>query len=177
MKRCVLYIILFLMPLPGFLFAQTTGGKVYLLDNDEVNKPKISTLYKNKEGLILCGTNKGLYRFDGFDFIAYQQEGLTSTEVTAIYETTDKKLWVGFNNGNIGMLAHDKIIRVKFEEGLPKEPIRSITQDEQGVTWIATAGEGIYYLKNNRLYNINEDDGLSDNYVYKLIFLPKRGIV
>jgi hypothetical protein len=41
-----------------------------MLENDEADKPRILTLYQNNAGLILCGTTKGLYRFDGFDFLA-----------------------------------------------------------------------------------------------------------
>ena len=133
MNRCILYIGLLLISVQKISIAQNAGGKVYLLENDDVNKPKILTLYQDKQGLILCGTTKGLYRFDGFDFTAYPQEGLTSTEVTAIFQTKDNKLWIGYNNGNLGLLTGDAITPIKFEEGLPKLPIRSITQDDAGI--------------------------------------------
>ncbi|HYK46340.1 MAG TPA: two-component regulator propeller domain-containing protein [Parafilimonas sp.] len=177
MNRCLLYIALLLISVQKISIAQNSGGKLYLLENDDVNKPKILTLYQDKQGLILCGTTKGLYRFDGFDFTPYPQEALTSTEVTAIFQTSDNKLWIGYGNGSIGLLSRGEITPIKFEEGLPKVPIRSITQDDAGAVWIATAGEGIYYFKDNRVYNMNEDDGLSDNYVYKIIFIPGHGVI
>jgi ligand-binding sensor domain-containing protein len=178
MKKCFAYIILLsILFSKAGLLAQTADSKLYLLENNEPDKPKILALYQNRNGLILCGTSKGLYRFDGFDFLPYGFQSKIKAPVTAIFETKGKKTLLGFSNGNIAELKNNSIQLIKFEEGFPKVPIKSITEDSSGIVWIGTAGEGIYYIKNNRLYNINEDDGLSDNYIYKLLYFPKRGIV
>jgi ligand-binding sensor domain-containing protein len=158
-------------------FSQSTNGKLYVLDNDEAEKPKILTLLQTSNGLILCGTSKGLYRFDGFDFSLYPEQSKINAAITAIFETTDKRILLGYDNGNLAELYYNSIHLLNFEEGFPKVPIKSITEDPAGIIWIGTAGEGIYYVKANKLYNINEDDGLSDNYIYKLVYLPKRGII
>ncbi len=157
--------------------AQVFKSKLYLVENDEADKPKILTLYQNNAGLILCGTTKGLYRFDGFDFFPYAAQKKINAAVTAIFETKDKRTLLGFNNGNIGELKFNTIQLLKFEEGFPKVAIKSITQDSSGTVWLGTAGEGVYYIENNKLYNINEDDGLSDNYIYKLVYFPQNGII
>ena len=34
------------------------------------------------------------------------------------------------------------------------------------MVWFSTNGEGVYFYKNNRLYNLNTDDGLADDYAY-----------
>ncbi|HEY2727087.1 MAG TPA: two-component regulator propeller domain-containing protein, partial [Parafilimonas sp.] len=157
--------------------AQIFKSKLYLLDNDESDKPKILTLYQNSDGLILCGTSKGLYRFDGIDFLPFTSQIKIDAAVTALFETKDKRTLIGFNNGYIGELKFNTIQLLKFEEGYPKVAIKSITQDSSGIIWLGTAGEGVYYIKNNKLYNINEDDGLSDNYIYKLVYSPQLGII
>ena len=84
------------------LFSQITTGKLFLLENDEADKPKILSLYQNNAGLILCGTTKGLYRFDGFDFSLYASEKKINAAVTSIFETKKKQTYIGFSNGNIG---------------------------------------------------------------------------
>lgn len=177
MKKNVVYIIMLLFLLKANLNIAQPSGKIYEIESEEVNKPKILTLFQNKAGLIFCGTSKGLYRFDGFEFYRYSTIVENPTPITALFETKDKKLWIGFENGNIGVLDHNKIILQHFEEGFPKQAIKSIIQDDEGNVWIATAGEGIYYLSQGRLYNINQDDGLSDNYVYKLALVPSLGVV
>lgn len=158
-------------------FCQTVKNKLYLLENDEAEKPRILALYQNSNGLILCGTTKGLYRFDGFDFSLYAQDSGIHAAVSSIFETKDKRTLIGFDNGFIGELKNNNISLLTFEEGFPKVAIKSITQDNNGIVWLGTAGEGIYYIKSNRLYNINEDDGLSDSYIYRLLYLPGQGII
>src|SRR5438477_667236 len=178
MRKCFTGIFLIVISFfNAVLFAQTVKSKLYQLDNDEADKPKILTLYQNSNGLILCGTTKGLYRFDGFDFSAYSFQSKIDAAVTSVFETKDKRTLIGFSNGNIAELIDNSIQLLKFEEGFPKESIRSIIEDSSGTIWLGTAGEGIYYIKNNRLYNINQDDGLSDNYIYKLLYFPHHGIV
>lgn len=179
MRNCYTYIffLFFLFSCANNSLAQSSKSKLYVLENDEADKPKILALYQNSNGLILCGTTKGLYRFDGFDFLPYSYQTEINSPVTAVFETGDKRTIIGFDNGNIAELKSNKIQLLHFEEGFPKAAIKSITQDSSGVVWFGTAGEGIYYLKNNRLYNINEDDGLSDNYIYKLVYVPQHGII
>lgn len=158
-------------------FCQIVKNKLYLVDNDEAEKPKILALYQNSNGFILCGTTKGLYRFDGFDFSLYTQDSAFNAAVSSIFETKDKRTFIGFDNGFIGELKNNNISLLNFEEGFPKVAIKSITEDNNGIVWLGTAGEGIYYIKNNRLYNINEDDGLSDDYIYRLLYFPGQGII
>ena len=158
-------------------FAQTAKNKLYVLENDETDKPKILTLYQNNDGLILCGTTKGLFRFDGFDFSAYPSQEKIDAGVASIFQTKDNRTLVGFENGNIAELKNNIIQLLHFEEGFPKVAVKSIVQDSSGITWLGTAGEGIYFIKNGRLYNINEDDGLTDNYIYKLIYSPQFGVI
>jgi len=178
MKKCCTHIFLIcIIFCNATIFAQTAKNKLYVLESDETDKPKIVTLYQNNDGLILCGTTKGLFRFDGFDFSAYSSRQKIDAAVTAIFETKDNRTLIGFENGNIAELKNNVIQLLHFEEGFPKVAIKSIIQDSSGIIWLGTAGEGIYFIKNDRLYNINEDDGLSDNYIYKLVYSPQLGLI
>lgn len=170
-----LYIILLLQFSIIFsLHAQNDGKRIFTISGAEGDESKILTLYQDKQGYILVGTTKGLYRFDGLDFYKYNSLIDSIAAVTAIGEVYNNKLWIGLENGMIAEVKNSKIIPVSFEEGHPKKPIRRILFDKSGVVWIATAGEGLYYIYNKRMYNINTDDGLSDNYVYNII-LTKDG--
>jgi ligand-binding sensor domain-containing protein len=175
-KRCTHIFLICIIFFNATIFAQTAKNKLYVLESDETDKPKILALYQNNDGLILCGTTKGLFRFDGFDFSAYPSKQKIDAAVTAIFETNDNRTLIGFENGNIAELKNNIIGLLHFEEGFPKVAIKSIVQDSSGVVWLGTAGEGIYFIKNDRLYNINEDDGLTDNYIYKLAYSPQLGI-
>jgi ligand-binding sensor domain-containing protein len=142
--------------------------KTYVLPS-EGTTPQINCLYQLENGYILIGATTGLFRFDGTGFQKVTGDKAIPGNVTAICEATDGKIWIGFGDGKLGWLQNNKLGLQNPEEGLPAKPIKKIIQDAEGVIWIATAGEGIYYYVNNRFYNINADDGLSDNYVYDIV--------
>ena len=174
----VAYIIIFqLLITCGLSNAQPAGSNIFILGANDVNKPQINCLYQNAQGLILCGTSGGLYSFDGFGFNLYSCEIINPAPVTAVFEDAEKKTWIGYSNGLLGEIKNGKIIARHFAEGNPKVAINSFIQDADGVLWMATAGEGIYYYTKKRWYNINTDDGLSDNYVYKLLYTAAYGVV
>lgn len=178
MFRIRKYIIITVLTAFAFLSkAQSTGKSIFTINGNEGDEPKILTLFQNHQGYLFAGTTKGLYRFDGVEFYKYQQALQDSqAAVTAIGEVYNNQLWLGFEDGSLAVLKNNHIDPLVFEEGHPKMPIRKILFDKRGIIWLATAGEGIYYLLNKRMYNINEDDGLSDNYVYD-IAVTKDGFV
>ena len=164
------YIIILLQFSIAFsLHAQNTGKRIFAITGTEGDEPRILTLYQNTQGYILAGTTKGLYRFDGLDFYKYTSTIDSMAAVTAIGEVYNNRLWIGLENGMLAEVQNNNVIPLAFEEGHPKKAIKKILLDKNGIVWIATAGEGLYYLQNKRMYNINTDDGLSDNYVYDII--------
>lgn len=131
----------------------------------------IGVLYQDGRGLIWMGTSNGLRYFDGFE-----THGLEKTDslqnalvATAFAESHDGKLWVGFDNGQLGFVSNYELILLNPDEGMPKQAIASIAFDTQQRVWFATLGEGIYIYDYKRLYNINHDDGLPDDNVHALL--------
>jgi len=155
--------------------AQIPGTRIYTLPGEYQEQPRVNSLYQVKQGYILVATTKGLYRFDGINFFEFKKAPDVPDDVTAICELPDKTILAGFSNGKIGKLQNNQITLLPFEEGYPKVAITKIIVDERNIIWIATAGEGVYFYRNKKLYNINTDDGLSDNFVYDIspIFLNR----
>jgi ligand-binding sensor domain-containing protein len=149
------------------VLAQYNFYKAYTLPA-ETAIPAINALYQDNKGYILVATSTGLYRFDGIGFHKYAKGNNVPDNVTAVFQTKDGRIWIGFADGKLGWLHQNKLSLQTPEEGFPAKAIKKIIQDSTGIVWIATAGEGIYYYTNNHFYNINTDDGLSDNYVYDI---------
>jgi ligand-binding sensor domain-containing protein/uncharacterized membrane-anchored protein YhcB (DUF1043 family) len=143
-----------------------TFHKSYTIPAETVTT-QVNCLYQLKNGYIIVGASTGLYKFDGKNFQRFENEALLYN-VTAICETKNGKIWLGFSDGKLGWLQNNKVVLQKAEEGFPNKPIKKIIEDAAGIIWIATAGEGLYYFTKNRFYNINTDDGLTDKYVYDL---------
>jgi ligand-binding sensor domain-containing protein len=169
LKKKYNFFLLLLCCKATLLTAQNSALKNIALT--ENGKPvKITTIYKNRQGIIFTGTENGLYTFDGtpnFKKTAFADSAITSP-VSAIFEDASGWLWVGYQNGSIAVKKSHKLTVYMPEEGTPALPITCFAQDKQGNIWFGTNGEGIYYTANNHLYNINDDDGLSDKNVHAL---------
>ncbi|WP_207491847.1 sensor histidine kinase [Aridibaculum aurantiacum] len=151
--------------------AQPFSFKPFVV-TDDGNAPRIHALHYSAKGYMLVGTSMGLFRFDGQNFHAIPfADSIVSTAVTAISEDKAGTVWLGLQNGMIAYSNMKQVSLLKAEEGHPQVSITSIVTDSSTI-YFATAGEGIYYYRNKRFYNINTDDGLSDNYVYQLLLHP-----
>jgi ligand-binding sensor domain-containing protein len=137
----------------------------------ENGKPvKITTIYKTRQGIIFAGTENGLCTFDGtpnFKKTLFTDSIITSA-VSVIFEDASGWLWIGYQNGGVAVKKTHKLSIYAPEEGTPAVAITCFAQDKQGNIWFGTNGEGIYYTANKHLYNINDDDGLSDKNVHAL---------
>src|SRR5690242_13233295 len=142
--------------------------RIYTLGSEGQEQPRINALYQIREGYILVATTRGLYMFDGINFFEVNKAADVPDDVTAVCELPDKNILLGFSNGKIGKFQNNQITLIPFEEGFPKVAITKIIADAENITWIATAGEGVYFFRNKRLYNIDTSDGLSDNFAYDI---------
>ena len=72
-------------------------------------------------------------------------------------------------SGNIYYLTNDSLKAFDIDEGMPKESITGIAEDNLGQIWFSTYGEGLYIWNGKHFYNINKEDGLSDNSIYCIV--------
>jgi ligand-binding sensor domain-containing protein len=122
----------------------------------------------SQKGFFYTGTDQGLFLFDGLRFRQLSKKTDTVSPITALAENKKGELWVGCNNGTVCQFINNKYTAWSPQEGLPQKTISSIAFDKGGNMWIASKGEGLYVYHQNKLYNLNTDDGLGDNYVYDL---------
>jgi ligand-binding sensor domain-containing protein len=148
--------------------AQAPVFKNFLFDKEK-KEAKLSKIFQDKRGYLWLGTNFGICRYDGISFNYLENN---KTQVTAIAESNDGVVWVGYVNGDIAYIQNNIVTEFSPKEGLPKIKISDIIFDKENRLWFATYGtngEGIYCYEKDILYNINHDDGLTDNNVYDLL--------
>jgi ligand-binding sensor domain-containing protein len=150
--------------------AQTGIAKRIAL-NENGHAVKITALYKNRLGIIYAGTANGLYTFDGTPNFRKLPMAAPAVKapVTAVFEDSARRLWVGFENGQIAFWQHNQLQPFAPEEGLPQVAITCFAEDALGQLWFGTNGEGIYYTSGRHLYNIDEADGLSDKNIHAML--------
>src|SRR5689334_8012349 len=67
----------------------------------ENSRPRIIKLFLDHTGSIWCGTDKGVFVFDGINFTKIIGSDSISSAVSALFEDNTSLLWVGFENGKI----------------------------------------------------------------------------
>ncbi|MFC2132826.1 two-component regulator propeller domain-containing protein [Bacteroidota bacterium] len=139
----------------------------------------VHCMIQDSRGYMWFGTNDGLNRFDGLNFIVYSsdvnQENhfLRNSSIMRLYSDSDDYMWVGTKNG---LYKFDHIYR-KFEfyqsdiddtQSLLNNSITSIIEDDSGYIWAGTfkglnrinrnTGETkSYFFENNNSESISND--------------------
>lgn len=139
-----------------------------------VSNVQVNAIEQDNQGFIWIGSNHGLIKYDGVEFKTYTEaDNLYNNTITSLaYDSLNACLWIGHKDGKISQLINKEFVKFDPEEGLGSQEVSSIFIDNKGVMWFTTLSEGVYYYKGQnrkRLYNLNSDDGLLDNYVYSLV--------
>ncbi|MBP6825694.1 MAG: histidine kinase [Saprospiraceae bacterium] len=154
---------------------------------------QMTVAFQDSRGWMWFGAENGLYRYDGLTYYAVGlPDSLPPAPVSAMYEWNGS-IWVGFQNGMIGTMPVNStfptdasttkgkgVARLQLwqpEEGLPTKAVTGFAADRIGGFWISTYGEGIYCLKDNRLYQFNStDDHLAGDDIYSIACDAKNRI-
>jgi ligand-binding sensor domain-containing protein len=165
--RWVLLLISFLFSIRSY--SQTPYFKRIYLESENSDL-KFTAELKDHRGMLWFGSTEGLIAYDGNTHFTYRINAPGfSNAVSSLFEDGGDTLWVGYHSGAVAYLAGRELKLFHPEEGVPKKSITAIQKDSLKNLWLATAGEGVYFFKGNRLYNIDTDDSLNDNYAYTLM--------
>src|SRR5688500_9096146 len=149
-------------------YAQTPFFQSYFLlrKNDRI---QVNVILQDQKGFMWFGTTSGLFRFDGKKQQQFStSSGLSNDAITALAQDSLGRIWIGYQNGKLGFLEHNKIIFFDPPEGTSSQPISDILFDKKGNLWFSTFNDGLYYLTQNRLHRVDDAEGLPDLYVYDL---------
>lgn len=163
-------LIAILLLLTGAAFCQSPHFQSYSLlkKNESV---QVNKIFQDASGLLWIGTHKGLFRFNGKTFRHYTKaDSLPDINVTAIGQDSAGRIWTGFDNGALGFIGEDnKFVLFTPEEGSTSATVSDILFDSNGVLWFSTRNDGLYYYEKNRLYRLDEDNGMPDLFIYDLL--------
>lgn len=162
MRRLCWLLLLMLILWNAASYGQRPFFRELVIDRQD-DDIKTNTVFQSPNGLIYLGTNKGLYRFDGFDFRNISVENnYNDHQITAITRSFDNGFCTGSEKGELMLWRADK------PEKIPApfhSPVKSLFFDENKVLWVATYGEGLFYRTGNIWHRLA---GLPDPFIYTL---------
>jgi signal transduction histidine kinase/ligand-binding sensor domain-containing protein len=103
----------------------------------------ITAIAQTGDGYLWLGTNEGLARFDGYEFVVYSEVNgdLPSNSVKALTVGSDDSLWVGTANGLVRFVKSGAEHHTyTTSNGLPSNAIDELCVDHAGNIWIAAGG-------------------------------------
>ena len=168
----------------GRLWVGALGG-LFVVENGKARRLEglfdgvrtVSAIHSDRFGNIWLGTEyEGVVQYKDNKVVAKYSiaQGLPSTDIKAIYEAKNGKLWFG-TYGGISVAeceAENLNCRIKTyttADGLASNSVRSIYEDADGVFWIGTYDGGLSRLKDGRFFNFNTGNSLFSNGVFATV--------
>ncbi len=139
------------------LFAQTPGIRFQSITIDDgLSQSHVNAIFQDSRGYMWFGTNDGLNRYDGHDFVVYKYDPddfntISDHFIRCIIEDQNKRLWIGTDAGGLNVLDlnTEKFRHVSFlspkEGSFKKQQIWDLNIDSLSQLWIGT-WDGLYKL-------------------------------
>lgn len=145
--------------------------------NTRLKNHNITCITQDSQGFLWVGTNLGLYRYDGYHFIAHHVNStppiLDNSIRTLLFK--DNELWIGSKGGINVMNTLDNTLMsfihsTKDEKSIADNYVSKIIQDENGVVWVIyNSAKLSRYIGNGEFQNFKLEES-SNNYKVNDIF-------
>ncbi len=131
-------------------------------------------IYFDKEGRAWIGTWYGVSIYEegkGITRTIKKEDGLTGFGAYQIFEAEDGTMWVPTSNGITLIKPDMSIDSLTVIDGKPLNYVFNVSQDEDGLMWIGTERQGLYWYDpdTGESTHISKKNGLSSNYIYRLV--------
>jgi ligand-binding sensor domain-containing protein/serine phosphatase RsbU (regulator of sigma subunit) len=194
MSKIYIHILVFILlfSFSAQIFAQENNSVFKKYDvRDGLSLSAINCLLVDNKGFLWIGTQDGLNKYDGYNFLVYRHDPndvntIVANHIQAIYEDRESNIWLGTREGldllnrktgNFYHFAHDG----DNINSLVSNDIQAICQDMNDVMWIKTPNHlSSFDLKTGKFrafehyYDIFRFS--SDNIFYQMI-VDKKGLV
>ncbi len=119
-----------------------------------LTQAKVRCIHQDRLGFLWAGTEEGLNRYDGYEFLPFLNQvdnptSLSHDNVTTILEDSDGDLWFGTEGGGLNLYDRKTQSFTRYEAN-PKDPkalqggiITGMYQDTEGMIWLTTPSAGL----------------------------------
>ncbi|HEX6928121.1 MAG TPA: two-component regulator propeller domain-containing protein, partial [Gammaproteobacteria bacterium] len=137
------------------------------LPRDEDNA--LVTQFAFAQGRLWAGTSHGLFWRDGNQWQRFNSEDVLAAQpIDALFEDSDRNLWVGTHKG-LGRIRDHKLVEFVLDtDPLAHRNIRAIFEDHEGNLWLGSQWQGIARLWDGWTRRFAGAYGLNDPVAWSL---------
>lgn len=118
--------------LSSFSYSQQLLFKNYTRSNG-LASDYVLCIYQDREGFIWFGTDRGVSRYDGREFVNFTtSDGLSSNFIYTIFQDSRGAMWFGTYEGGVTRFDGNTFRALTAEEGFPLRSTYSIAEDADG---------------------------------------------
>jgi signal transduction histidine kinase/ligand-binding sensor domain-containing protein len=118
---------------------------------------KVNCILQDKRGFTWIGTDDGLNRYDGNNFLVFknipgQSSSVSGNTITDLHEDKDGILWIATADGGISRYNYrlppeEQFRQYKHHPGdstsIPVNIVNALQEDREGYLWLATSGAAV----------------------------------
>lgn len=159
----------FLFCMPGFLCwlcalpQPPAAASLYFekfTTQNKLSHNKVNCILQDRRGFMWIGTNDGLNRFDGNNFLVFRNQpgnkaSLSGNIITGLLEDKEGVLWIATEDGGLSKYDYRLSPKEQFTQfkhlpgdssSLPTNTIHAIEMDNRGFIWLATSSNSVIRL-------------------------------
>jgi ligand-binding sensor domain-containing protein/serine phosphatase RsbU (regulator of sigma subunit) len=150
-KKIIITSLLFLL-VPFLVFGFTKSGNSEvprLTIADGLSNNSVTAIYQDNYGFLWIGTEDGLNRYDGYQFITYrhnpgEKHSISGNHIQCITQDKDNNLWVGTRNNGLSRLDYSNgqfatfLSSAQANVSLPENSVYGLFVNEDGQLWVKT---------------------------------------
>ena len=157
MNRQINLIIFFLL---CFACAKAQQPSLYfdkITTQNGLSNNKVHCILRDKRGFMWIGTNDGLNRFDGNNFVVFRNRpgdntSISGNIITDIIEDKNEVLWIATADGGLTRYDYRLIPAQQFKQykhlpgdtnSIPVNTVNALLEDDHGYLWLATGGKAV----------------------------------
>jgi ligand-binding sensor domain-containing protein len=124
---------------------------------DGLSNNQVNCILQDKRGFTWIGTNDGLNRYDGHNFLIFRNKpgdtaSISGNTITDLFEDKDGILWIATADGGLSRYDYrlQPFLQFKQYKHLPGNPasipaniVNAMLEDQKGYLWLATNGASV----------------------------------
>ncbi|HZU87190.1 MAG TPA: two-component regulator propeller domain-containing protein [Anaerolineaceae bacterium] len=153
---------------------------------------QIYCLLQDSAGYLWFGTEDGLARYDGYDFVVFRSDpnnpnSLSDSTILSLYEDRQGRLWVGTQQGGLNLYERSTGRFIRYIStpmsafSLSDNTVSAIQEDSQGRLWVGTKNglnrlNELSFTFDRYLKDAVSSGGISNERVNALAADPRGGL-